>query len=199
MKNITCQNILNILPLYVEGKTTVEQSEEISNHLNNCEKCREKYIYLKEISEKIKTAFDKIDKKQFEDDYVFFRENMSAFIDNELPKEDYYRFNAYVASHPDAKKELEEMMYFIEQLQNIFNEQDFLKTDLSDKTVNEIKEENPDYFSALFIKAAVITFIFILITILAGYLSVLDKFPDVSDIKNKIFTSLPVNSHSRAK
>ena len=198
MKNITCQNILNILPLYIEGKTTFEQAEEISNHLNSCEKCREKYIYLKEISEKIKTAFDKTDKKQF-DDYAFFRENMSAFIDNELSKEDYFRFNTFVASNPDAKKELEEMMFFIEQLQKIFNEQDFLKTDLSDKTVNEIKEENPDYFSALFIKAAVITVFFILITILTGYLSVLDKFPDVSDIKNKIFTSLPVHYHSKAK
>ena len=199
MKNITCQNILNILPLYIEGKTTDDESEEITNHLKNCEKCREKYFYLKDISEKIKTAFDETDRKQFENGYVFFRENMSAFIDNELSKEDYFRFNSYVASHPEAKQELDEMFYFTEQLRNIFNGQNFLKTDLSDKVVNEIKEENPDYFSALFLKAAVITLVFILIVIFAGYLSVLDKVPDITDIKSKIFTSLPVHYHSQAK
>lgn len=199
MKNLTCQNILNLIPLFIEGKTDEEQTSLILAHFEDCEKCREKYLSLKEISEKIKAAFDEIDINQFDSDYIFFKENLSAYIDNELNKEDYLRFNSYVTTHPKAKRELEDMLYFIEQLQNIFYEQDFFQKDLSDKVINEIKEEEPDYYSNLFLKAAVITVLFILLTIFTGYFSVIEKFPDISDIKDKVFTALSLHNHSQAK
>ena len=165
MQNLTCQNILNLIPLYIEGKTSEEQSAEIIEHLKFCDECREKYLSIKEISEKIKNAFDDIDKKQFDKDYKFFKENISAYTDNELNKEDYLKFNSYVTSNAEANKELEEMMRFREQLQKVFSEQNFLEKDLSKKVINTIREEEPEHISDLFLKAAVITVFFIMLTI----------------------------------
>ena len=199
MKNLICYHIAKLIPLYLEGKTSEAQTSEIINHLEICDDCREKYLSIKEISEKIKKAFDEIDKNNFDSDYIFFKDNLSACIDNELSKEDYLKFNNCDTSHADLKKELEEMLSFREQLQKMLNEQNFLEKDLSDKIVNTIKEEEPEYLSNLFLKAAVITVFFILITILTGYLSVKENIPDLSEITNKIFTTISVHNHQERK
>ena len=199
MQNLSCQNISNLIPLYIEGKTTEEQTYEIMKHLEICAECREKYLSIKEISEKIKTAFDNIDKRQFDNDYKFFNENLSAYMDNELNKEDYFKFNSYVTSNPEANKELEEMMLFREQLQKVFSGQNFLEKDLSKDIINTIREDEPEYFSNLLVKAAVITVFFILMTIIIGYLSVNDNIPNLSEIKDKVFMTISVHSHRAEK
>jgi len=199
MQNLSCQNISNLIPLYIEGKTTEEQTYEIMKHLEICTECREKYLSIKEISEKIKTAFDNIDKRQFDNDYKFFKENLSAYTDNELNKEDYFKFNSYVTSNPEANKELEEMMLFREQLQKVFSGQNFLEKDLSKDIINTIREDEPEYFSNLLVKAAVITVFFILMTIIIGYLSVNENVPNLSEIKDKVFMTISVHSHRAEK
>ena len=199
MQNLSCQNISNLIPLYIEGKTTEEQTYEIMKHLEICAECREKYLSIKEISEKIKTAFDNIDKRQFDNDYKFFKENLSAYTDNELNKEDYFKFNSYVTSNPEANKELEEMMLFREQLQKVFSGQNFLEKDLSKDIIDTIREDEPEYFSNLLVKAAVITVFFILMTIIIGYLSVNENVPNLSEIKDKVFMTISVHSHQSEK
>lgn len=199
MKNLICHHIANLIPLYLEGKTSEKQTSEILNHLDVCEECREKYLSIKEISEKIKKAFDDIDKSNFDSVYIFFKDNLSAYIDNELSKEDYLKFNNYVTSHTELKNELEEMMRFREQLQKIFREQNFLEKDLSNEVINNIREEEPEYLSNLFLKAAVITVFFILAAILTGYLSVKENIPSLSEITNKIFTTISAHSHQERK
>ena len=197
MKYLTCQNILNLIPLYIEGKTSEEQNAEINHHLQNCEDCQTKYLYLKDISERIKNAFDNIDEKQFNYDYKFFSENLSAYIDNELSNEDYFRFNLYVTTHPEAKKELEESLYFKEQLQNIFENQNLLGEDLSNNILKIIKSEDPDYFSNFFVKMAFITVLFIVLTIFITYLTMIKDFSQFSDIKNSVYAS--IHNHSLKK
>jgi len=199
MKNLICHHIANLIPLYLDGKTSEAQSSEIINHLEICDDCREKYLSIKEISDKIKKVFDDIDKNNFDSDYIFFKDNLSAYIDNELNKEDYLKFNNCVTSHTDLKKELEEMLSFREQLQKIFSGQNFLEKDMSDEIINNIKEEEPEYLSNLFVKAAVVTVFFILVTILMGYLSVKENIPDLSEITNKIFTTISVHNHQAEK
>jgi len=199
MENSICGHIANLIPLFLDGKTSEQQSSEILSHLEVCDECREKYLSIKEIAEKIKTVFDNTDKNQFNSDYIFFRENISAYIDNELNKDDYLRFNNCVTSHSDLKKELEEMMLFREQLLKILSEQNFLKEDLSNKISDRVMEEEPEYLSNLFIKAALITVFFILMTIITGYLSVRENIPDLSEIKNKLFMTVSVHSHQERK
>ncbi|MGN0005589.1 MAG: zf-HC2 domain-containing protein, partial [Candidatus Gastranaerophilaceae bacterium] len=43
MKTYICQDILNLLPLYIEGKTSEETSFSIEKHLNDCDDCFNKY------------------------------------------------------------------------------------------------------------------------------------------------------------
>lgn len=195
MEKLICQNIANLIPLFLEDKTSEEQSAEIIKHLEVCEDCREKYLSIKEISEKIKKAFDEIDRTQFDSDFIFFRENLSAYVDNELNKEDYLKFNNYVISHADAKKELEEMMLFRENLKKVLNESNLLKKDLSKEVINNIREGEPEYISDLFLKAAVITVFIIILTILIGYFSVNADIPNLSEIKDKVLMTISVHSH----
>ena len=188
MNILTCEKVLALLPLYIDGKTNKEQSFDIEQHLNNCPKCSEKYISLKTVAERIKSAFDNIDKKIFCENNIFFEENLSAFIDNELSKEDYFLFNRYVTNNPDAKRSLEEMLTFEEKLQNFLKKDTgLLNNDFSKKVVNEIKQENSEYIWGEYYKAGVLTVLVLVIIILIGYYSFPEHINDFYSIKNQIF------------
>lgn len=190
MKTYICQDILNLLPLYIEGKTSEETSYSIEKHLNDCDDCFNKYLALKEVSQRIKAAFASVSQNNFSNEKVFFKDNLSAFVDNELDKEDYYDFNQQTANNIDNRKELESMLLFEEKFQQSLEQNKItLNKDLSKDVVNEIKKNSPDYLYELYLKAASITVFLLITTVLTGYFSIPDNFHKISGIKN-IFSAV---------
>ena len=185
MKTYICQDILNLLPLYIEGKTSEETSFSIEKHLNDCDDCFNKYLALKEVSQRIKAAFASVSQNNFSNEKVFFKDNLSAFVDNELDKEDYYDFNQQTANNIDNRKELESMLLFEEKFQQSLEQnKKTLNKDLSKDVVNEIKKNSPDYLYELYLKAASITIFLLIVTILTGYFSIPDNLHKISGMKN---------------
>ena len=189
MKTYICQDILNLLPLYIEGKTSEETSYSIEKHLNDCDDCFNKYLALKEVSQRIKAAFASVSQNNFSNEKGFFKDNLSAFVDNELDKEDYYDFNQLTANNIDNRKELESMLLFEEKFQQSLEQnKKTLNKDLSKDVVNEIKKNSPDYLYELYLKAASITVFLLITTVLTGYFSIPDNFHKIIKMKNIIST-----------
>ena len=180
MNIITCEKILYLLPLYIEGKTNEQQSTNIEEHLNDCDSCFEKYLALKNVAEKIKIAFENLPNSNCYQNKEFFDNNISAYIDNELDKTDYYTFNYYATQNSQARKELEDMYLFDEKLKKHINDNKItLNNDLSKKITNEIKKNSPSYIYELYFKAAVLTIFFISITAFIGYFSIPEHFEKI--------------------
>ncbi len=189
MKSLTCENVTAVLPLYIDGK--VDNYKEIEEHLSHCPECFEKYLSLKNLAERIKSAFDNLDISDFSSERQFFKNNLSAYIDNELDKDDYLAFNAVVIKSPEAKEELEQMMRFDEKLkESIENNKKILNVDLSKNVINEIKKETPLYMYELYVKAAALTGVFIVLTALAGYFSIPENIQKAQHFGNTIFAQL---------
>lgn len=191
MNTYTCQNILNLLPLYTEGKTSDEVSMIIEEHLNSCPYCFEKYLALKDVSTRIKIAFENMSNADFVTEQHFVRDNISAFIDNELSSEDYMVFNQYTVNNEIVRKDLEDMMLFEENLQrSLEKNKQILEKDLSKSIVKKVKKDSQDYLYEQYIKAAIITIILLSVTILAGYFSIPDNLQKLSALKDKNYFSL---------
>lgn len=170
MTDLNCEKILYLLPLYIEGKTDDSQNFAIEQHLANCSECFEKYIVLKNISQRIKIAFKDIKGEAFRK--KFFEDNLSAFVDNELSKEDYYAFSGYIALNPEAKKETEEMISFEKKIKESLENKKTFDTELTKTVINKIKKQNPYFVYEIYMKAIAFTVLLIILSIFAGYFSV---------------------------
>ena len=45
-KNIECDIVSDLLPLYLDGKTGIESREFIRNHVEHCEQCKKTLDYM---------------------------------------------------------------------------------------------------------------------------------------------------------
>ena len=179
MNTMTCEHVLNMLPLYIDEKTSEEDTIKIKEHLRTCQECYDKYISLKSVAEKIKTAFADIS-CTIDSDKIFFRNNLSAYIDNELGNSDYYKFSKLIKENQQSKKEYDEMNSFEEKLKKSFQENTkTLRPDLSQNVINEIKRESPAFIYELYVKAALITLGFIFLTAMIGYFSAPDHLEKI--------------------
>lgn len=190
MNILTCEKVLYLLPLYIDGKVKDSQAYDIEQHISVCDDCFEKYINLKNISEKIKLAFENIQGSQNENlQKKFFNENISAYIDNELEKEEYFSFNRYISINPKEEKKLENMMFFDEQLKKYLKKyKKNSNKDLSKKVIEIIKQEKSSYLYNLYIKALTLTILFITLMIAADYFSFPEKINSIA-IKTSFFNN----------
>lgn len=50
-----CQKILDLLPRFIEDDFTLEESEEIRDHLSGCEACRMEYEAMRRLVDTLET------------------------------------------------------------------------------------------------------------------------------------------------
>ncbi len=178
MNTLTCERVMILLPLYLEEKTSEMENFEIEKHLTECPDCMEKYTSLQAIAKKIKTAFDSVENQHFEKEKKYFQENLCAYLDNELSNEDYLTMTKIIIDSEDAKNEAEEMNDFDKNFQKAIAENKQNLNDISESIVKKIKKESPDFIYKLYVKAVVMTVVFITLTLLIGYFSSQNYFDD---------------------
>lgn len=172
MNNYTCKDIQKLLPNYIDNSLSQEDISVIKLHLELCDECFQKYSVLKNIADRIDKAFSDINSKDFAMEKLFFEHNIGAYIDNELDTLDAYAVNYFASKSKTARQEIDDLIRFEENLKlNIENNKQLLQNDLSHKVIEKFKR---DVESKIFVKAALITAIFILLTVFAGLVSVYD-------------------------
>lgn len=189
MNTLTCERVMILLPLYIEEKTTENENFEIEKHLMECPECMEKYSTLQAIAKKIKTAFDNVENQHFEKEKIFFKENLCAYLDNELSKDDYCLMTEILVKDENAKQEAENMSDFDKNFQKSLEEnKKILQYDFCNDVVKKIKKNSPDYIYKQYVKAAAITVVFIVLTLLIGYFSSQNYFDDFQNFAGNSFS-----------
>ena len=94
MQNLNCNQVVTLLTFYIEGKLSHKLSANLEYHLSVCKECREKYIKLKKILDNFNeikkqiASNDDIDEDGYKTpQYDIFKQNLSAYVDNELSDE----------------------------------------------------------------------------------------------------------------
>lgn len=192
MNNLSCDYILSLLSIYIENKTTVEQSVAIDEHLNSCNECFEKYINLRNYSNSLNSCVKSLKYYSGEEDFI--DKNLSAYIDNELSKDEYIDFNRVITHSQEAKYKLEDMMFFDEQLQHCLNnDKHHLKKDLSKKVINDVKKENKDFLANVYLQYFAFLIIFSVLTIFAvNYKNIFNE-DNITSLKKEFLQIVKLN------
>ena len=100
MQNLNCNQVTALLTFFIENKLNPKLMQNVEYHLNLCPACREKYFNLRkmlnnfqEIKNKIIEPDETEDVSYKEKQYKLFRENLSAYVDNELNDEENLRIS----------------------------------------------------------------------------------------------------------
>ena len=126
-----CRKISAMLSLYIDNKVSSQQRVFIEDHLANCPECYKKYLYLKSMIKDLKASYkhilDLAVKKQQHKMFLIrehenFRNNVSAYVDNELEPKECYEFRKYLMKSKNAQNELKDIYLIQKRMRKIFEE-----------------------------------------------------------------------------
>ena len=131
---ITCMQMDVLIPFYIDGDLSKSLKDKVEEHLSKCSACRNKYEIIKTMISDLKSCVETEEttaNAAVSQQYRAFKNNLSAYVDNELPQEENIKMKKFTISNKQARKELEDT-YNIRKLMS----------DSFKKTKNELK---PDF------------------------------------------------------
>lgn len=118
---ITCIQMDVLISFYIEGDLSKALKEKVEEHLKNCPACRAKFeiisSLLKDLRESIENEQEEVVQTGANSQYRLFQNNLSAYVDNELPAEENIKIKKFTINNKRARKELENT-YNIRKLMN---------------------------------------------------------------------------------
>ena len=174
---ITCAQMDVLLSFYIEGDLSKALKIKVENHLKECAACRAKYDIIKTMIEDLKCVVsdkDEVYSPGKVSRYGSFRNNLSAYVDNELNSIDSIKIKKIAISNPLARQDLENIYTFKKLLHSSFEKtKNELKNDYSKTTICQFKHDNADEkINFSFYKLTAIFFMMITV-IVAGVIKML--------------------------
>lgn len=124
---LTCAQMDVLISFYLEGELSNTLKTQVEEHIKNCATCRAKFDIIKSMLNELKSAFELDDEAQFEKEeyktkvtsqqYNVFKNNLSAYIDNELNSDENIKIKKFAINNENARQELEDN-YNIRKLMN---------------------------------------------------------------------------------
>lgn len=117
---LTCAQMDVLISFYIDGDLSSTLKAQVEEHIKNCATCRAKYDIIKSMLVELKNNLNLKNenthiKKEDENypyhtishQYSFFRDNLSAYIDNELSDDDSLKIKKFTINNLKARNELE--------------------------------------------------------------------------------------------
>lgn len=118
---ITCAQMDVLISFYIEGDLSKTLKAKVEEHLKKCSVCRAKYDIIKTMLQDLKESLDENEPEVVtsatNSQYRLFQNNLSAYVDNELPPEENIKIKKFTINNKKARKELEDT-YNIRKLMN---------------------------------------------------------------------------------
>lgn len=173
--NLTCTQVGALLSFYLDDRLNAQLKQFVTAHLDSCPICRAKFDALKNMVSNLKDVHEKISTIKSDEQehpspqFVEFKTNLSAYIDNELSDDENIKIKKYIISNPKARKELEELYNLKKNLHGSFERaRHHSKCDYSKLILRRIDMQEEIYGPDSFVKVVAIFFaIFALFTISA--------------------------------
>jgi anti-sigma factor RsiW len=112
---LTCAQMDVLISFYIDGDLSSTLKSQVEEHIKLCPTCRAKFDIIKsmllemknnlggEMNFAQKTAEDKVSSQQ----YRIFKNNLSAYVDNELSEDESVKFKKFAIHNKNARKDLE--------------------------------------------------------------------------------------------
>ena len=119
---ITCAQMDILLSFYIDGELTNTLKEKVEAHLNRCPTCRAKYNILTSLFKEIddEDENDYTTEAHTAKQYRTFKNNLSAYVDNELPPDENIKIKKYTINNKKARKDLEETYHIRKLMKDSF-------------------------------------------------------------------------------
>ena len=127
---LTCTQMDVLLSFYIENELSNALKVQVEEHLQECKTCRAKYDIIKSMFVDLqstlepegtalvaKTLNTDADNGSGQKQYHVFKNNLSAYIDNELSNDENIKMKKFTISNKNARKDLEDS-YNIRKLIN---------------------------------------------------------------------------------
>lgn len=126
---LTCAQMDVLISFYIDGDLSKTLKNQVENHLKDCSTCRAKYDIIKSMLSDLKNSFDlqeELTPNEVYSDgsssctsqqYRLFKNNLSAYIDNELDNDENIKIKKFAINNKSARKALENS-YNIKRLMN---------------------------------------------------------------------------------
>lgn len=116
---LTCAQMDVLITFYIDGDLSFSLKKQVEEHMKSCASCRAKYDIVKSMVLDLKTSLNlendvNLDKNQSfntkvtSQHYRLFKNNLSAYIDNELTNEENIKIKKFTINNLQARKDLEE-------------------------------------------------------------------------------------------
>ena len=141
---LSCEQVIALLTFYTEDKLSKKLAQYVQEHLEICPECMEKYKHLKQILNKYVKIQNEENKPVYNTkQYETFKNNLSAYVDNELNDFENIKIKKIAISNPLARQDLESIYLFKKALHSSFEKtKSEMKSDYSKIITNQIQHEN---------------------------------------------------------
>lgn len=121
---LTCAQMDVLISFYIDGDLSNALKSQVEEHIKLCPTCRAKFDIIKSMSFEMKNklateeTLPKLTKNEVSSQqYRIFKNNLSAYIDNELDEEENLKVKKFAINNKSARKDLENT-YNIKKLMN---------------------------------------------------------------------------------
>ncbi len=171
---ITCAQMDVLISFYIEGDLSKTLKAKVEEHLKKCSVCRAKYDIIKTMLQDLKESLDENEPEVVtsatNSQYRLFQNNLSAYIDNELPPEENIKIKKFTINNKKARKELENTYNIRKLMNDSFHKtksefrQDFSKNVMKQLDLNN--EANLNFHPVLKVAIAFVATVLILSAII---------------------------------
>ena len=124
---LTCAQMDVLISFYLEGELSSALKSQVEEHIKNCATCRAKLDIIKSMLKELKNSFGvdediKSEKEKYKttvstQQYQIFKNNLSAYIDNELNNDENIKIKKFTINNENARQDLQDN-YNIRKLMN---------------------------------------------------------------------------------
>ncbi len=154
---ITCLQMDVLISFYIEGDLSDALKEKVEEHLKKCPVCRAKFNIINSLFSDMRAEVKSKEKNETElyptnchpsKQYQFFKTNLSAYVDNELPEEENVKIRKYAIGNKKARKELEDTYHIRKLMRDSFRKTSAeTKPDLTKNIIKQISNEEKNDFN----------------------------------------------------
>ena len=159
---LTCNQVIALISFYLENKLNPRLKQHIENHLQICQKCKSFYMnYSIKTKQKKQNSIIPTEDKQ----YINFKNNLSAYIDNELDAKESLRIKKMVISNPSAREKMENMYHLKKMMHDSYEKiKNEMKRDYTRSTLNKlliVETKTEPFYKIVAIFSGMVTLIII--------------------------------------
>lgn len=116
---LTCAQMDVLISFYLDGELSQALKQQVEEHIKTCATCKAKFEIIKSMLTDLKNCLDFDNEEKKEENisynteatsthYRAFKNNLSAYIDNELPSNENIKIKKFAINNTKARQDLED-------------------------------------------------------------------------------------------